>query len=51
MHFLIDANMPRSTASLLGVYGHLSTDVRDIGMGRTLTSRLLATQRTTDFAS
>ena len=36
MHFLIDANMPRSTATLLGAYGHLSTDVRDIGMARAL---------------
>ena len=34
MHFLIDADMPRSTAALLASYGHVSTDVRDIGMAR-----------------
>ena len=34
MHFLIDADLPRSTAALLASYGHVSTDVRDIGMGR-----------------
>jgi predicted nuclease of predicted toxin-antitoxin system len=33
MRFLIDANMPRSTAELLKRYGHEATDVRDIGMG------------------
>jgi hypothetical protein len=34
MHFLIDANMPRSAAALIGGYGHTWTDVRDIGMRR-----------------
>ena len=33
MRFLIDANMPRSTAELLKRYGHEAVDVRDIGMG------------------
>ncbi|MGA8656691.1 MAG: DUF5615 family PIN-like protein [Chthoniobacterales bacterium] len=32
MRFLIDANMPRSTAGLLKRYDHEATDVRDIGM-------------------
>lgn len=32
MHFLIDANLPRSVSTLLAGYAHLSTDVRDIGM-------------------
>jgi hypothetical protein len=31
--FLIDASMPRPTASLLARYGHTAVDVRDIGMG------------------
>ena len=33
MRFLIDANMPRSTAELLRRYHHEAVDVRDIGMG------------------
>ena len=33
MRFLIDANMPRSTAELLERYHHEAVDVRDIGMG------------------
>jgi predicted nuclease of predicted toxin-antitoxin system len=33
MRFLIDANMPRSTAELLKRYNHEAVDVRDIGMG------------------
>jgi predicted nuclease of predicted toxin-antitoxin system len=34
VHILIDANMPRTAATLLASYGHVSTDVRDTGMGR-----------------
>jgi predicted nuclease of predicted toxin-antitoxin system len=34
MRFLVDADMPRATATLLSGYGHVATDVRDIGMGR-----------------
>ena len=33
MHFLIDADLPRDTAKLITSYGHLATDVRDIGLG------------------
>jgi hypothetical protein len=33
MHFLIDASMPRGTASLIQSRGHSATDVRDIGLG------------------
>ncbi len=33
MHFLIDADLPRSTKDLLQRYGHDVTDVRDIGLG------------------
>ena len=33
MRFLIDACMPRPTSDLLSSYGHVSQDVRDIGMG------------------
>jgi hypothetical protein len=32
-NFLIDASLPRPTAALVVVYGHIATDVRDIGMG------------------
>ncbi len=32
MHFLIDADLPRSVGDLLRSYGHEATDVRDIGM-------------------
>ena len=32
MHFLIDANLPRSAALLLRQLGHEATDVRDAGM-------------------
>jgi predicted nuclease of predicted toxin-antitoxin system len=31
--FLIDASLPRPTVALVTSYGHLATDVRDIGMG------------------
>jgi Domain of unknown function (DUF5615) len=31
-NFLIDASLPRPTASLAVSYGHTATDVRDIGM-------------------
>ena len=33
MRFLIDASMPRSTASRLQNRGHEAVDVRDIGFG------------------
>ncbi|MBI3800570.1 MAG: DUF5615 family PIN-like protein [Deltaproteobacteria bacterium] len=32
MHFLIDADLPRSTKGLLQRYGHEATDVRDVGL-------------------
>ena len=32
MHFLIDANLPRSVGEVLRSYGHDAVDVRDIGM-------------------
>ena len=32
MHFLIDADLPRSIGDLLRSHGHQATDVRDIGM-------------------
>src|SRR5437016_5368628 len=32
MRFLIDADLPRDTATLLASYGHVAIDVRDIGM-------------------
>jgi hypothetical protein len=32
LHFLIDADLPRSVTSLLRRYGHDATDVRDVGL-------------------
>lgn len=34
MHFLIDADLPRSLKPLIERHGHEATDVRDIGLGR-----------------
>ncbi len=33
MQFLVDANMPLSTAPLIRRCGHIATDVREIGLG------------------
>ena len=33
MRFLIDADLPRSTKTLLEKFGHEAIDVRDIGLG------------------
>jgi hypothetical protein len=33
VRFLIDADLPRSTAALLRRYGHEPMDVRDVGLG------------------
>jgi predicted nuclease of predicted toxin-antitoxin system len=33
MQFLVDANMPRSTAAAIRRLGHGASDVRDLGMG------------------
>jgi predicted nuclease of predicted toxin-antitoxin system len=33
VHFLIDADLPRSLKPLIERYGHDATDVRDIGLG------------------
>lgn len=32
MHFLIDADLPRDCAPLIHTYGHVASDVRDLGM-------------------
>jgi len=32
VHFLIDADLPRSTKDVVQRYGHQATDVRDIGL-------------------
>jgi predicted nuclease of predicted toxin-antitoxin system len=34
MDFLIDADLPRATSTLIVSHGHRAIDVRDIGMGR-----------------
>lgn len=33
MHFLLDANLPRSASAVLQAAGHVATHVKDIGMG------------------
>lgn len=33
MHFLIDANLPRSVADRVRALGHEASDLRDIGLG------------------
>ena len=33
MHFLVDADLPRSTGELLLRHGHKAADVRDVGLG------------------
>jgi predicted nuclease of predicted toxin-antitoxin system len=59
VHFLIDANLPRSTAQLLARFGHEATDVRDALPGKTpdaevaryaQTHRLALLTRDFDFA-
>jgi predicted nuclease of predicted toxin-antitoxin system len=42
MRFLIDADLPRETASLLASYGHVGIDIRDIGMRRADDSEVAA---------
>jgi predicted nuclease of predicted toxin-antitoxin system len=42
MRFLIDANMPRSTAELLKRYNHEAADVCDTGMGEDADSDVAA---------
>jgi predicted nuclease of predicted toxin-antitoxin system len=34
MHFLIDANLPRSTSHLIQIMGYTATDVRNIAFGQ-----------------
>jgi predicted nuclease of predicted toxin-antitoxin system len=45
MRFLIDANMPRSTAELFKRFDHEVMDVRDIGMGGAADSDIAAYAR------
>jgi predicted nuclease of predicted toxin-antitoxin system len=42
MHFLIDADLPRDTLGLIASYGHVGTDVRDIGMRHADDSQIAA---------
>jgi predicted nuclease of predicted toxin-antitoxin system len=42
MRFLIDADLPRDTATLLASHGHIGIDVRDIGMRRAEDSEIAA---------
>lgn len=40
MRFLIDADLPRDTSTVLASYGHVAIDVRDIGLGRAQDSEI-----------
>ncbi len=42
MQFLIDADLPRPTADLVRGFGHIATDVRDIGLGAAPDSHIAA---------
>jgi predicted nuclease of predicted toxin-antitoxin system len=49
LHFLVDASLPKPTASVIIAAGHLATDVRDIGMGTAIDSAIAAHARSRDF--
>ena len=42
MHFLVDANLPRSTVALLIRHGHTAEHVRDIGLGDAADTQIAA---------
>ena len=48
MRFLVDANMPRSTLTLLASLGHHGEHARDIGLGHAPDSEIAAHARTHD---
>jgi predicted nuclease of predicted toxin-antitoxin system len=45
MRFLLDANMPRSTLTVLAEHGHTAKHVRDISMGDARDSEIAAQAR------
>src|ERR1043165_573851 len=45
MHFLIDANMPKSAEGVIRRYGHDAVDVRNIGLASAEDSRIAAYAR------
>ena len=50
MRFLVDANMPRSTLSLLAGLGHTGEHARDIGLGHAPDAEIAARARNTGAA-
>jgi len=49
VHFLIDANLPRSLAPAVRRLGHEATDVRDIGLGSAPDSAIASFAREKQF--
>ena len=49
MRFLIDANLPRSTAKKVADYGHDAIDVRDIGLAAATNDAIAAHARNKDL--
>ncbi len=41
-NFLIDASLPRPTGGVVASYGHVATDVRDIGLGTAADQQIAA---------
>lgn len=46
MRFLVDANLPRSTAALLKNFGHTADHVRDLGLGDAPDAKIAAFAKT-----
>lgn len=47
MRFLVDANMPRSSVTLIRKHGHSAEDIRDIGLGDAPDARIAAHAQST----
>ncbi len=50
MHFLLDANLPRSAAGAVQRLGHEAVDVRDIGLGGAEDSQIAAHAKANSLA-
>src|SRR5262249_14305712 len=49
MRFLIDADLPRDTSTLLTSYGHVAVDVRDVGLRHADDSQIAAYAKTNNL--
>ena len=50
MRFLVDANLPRSSLSVLQAFGHSAEHVRDLGLGGAPDAQIAARARDTSAA-